>query len=424
MNNQSLTAKRIFLNACLLLTISMFLSGTDAALAQGTDYDAKRQRALELFDQQNFAAAMPLFEELVKIKSDDRVVWEQLGWSTMVVAASIKDPTQRKQVRERARQAFLRAKELGDDSNLLRTGLEAMSGPDPGDLTISSNQQADVAMREGEDAYSRGDLDTALSKYAHALELDPKLYEAALFAGDMEFKKGYNSTDPQYRSNAFDRAGIWFGKAIAINPNRETAYRYWGDALDAQGKTNDARDKFVDAIIAEPYKRGVYDGLGQWAERHNVPASHPKIDQPPPSLKSEKSGDQTTILIDPSKLDSKSPAHYWSFYDLTRATYKTASFPREYPNETEYRHSLKEEATALRIVAEICAKDFKEGKVKLLDQSLRNLIKLNDAGLLEAYILFARPDAGIARDYDAYRAANRDKLRRYWSEIVIGSNKS
>ncbi len=47
-------------------------------------------------------------------------------------------------------------------------------------------------------------------------------------------------------------------------------------------------------------------------------------------------------------------------------------------------------------------------------------MKLNDAGLLEAYILFARPDKDIARDYAPYRKANREKLKRYWMEIVIG----
>ncbi len=422
MFKHSLTAKRVFLNAVLLLTVSASLSVTNAAPAQQTDYEAERKRAMELFDEQKFAAAMPILEKLVKIKTDDSAVWEQLGWSTMVVAGSIKDPTERKQARERARQAFLRAKELGDKSNLLLTGLEGVSGPDPGDLTFSKNQQADAAMREAEAAYSRGDLDKALSSYKRAFELEPALYEAALFAGDMEFKKGYNSTDPQYRSDAFDRAGVWFAKAIAVGADRETAYRYWGDAMDAQGKTNEARDKFVDAIVAEPYKRGVYDGLTQWADRHNIGLGHPRIDQPSPSMKSEKSGDQTTILIDPSKLDSKNSAHYWSFYDLTRATYKTASFAKEYPAEKEYRHSLKEEATALRIVAEIASKDLKDRKVQSLDESLKNLIKLNDAGLLEAYILFARPDQGIAGDYDIYRKANRDKLRRYWLEVVISKN--
>ncbi|MDX6578337.1 MAG: hypothetical protein QOE96_4290, partial [Blastocatellia bacterium] len=91
-----------------------------------------------------------------------------------------------------------------------------------------------------------------------------------------------------------------------------------------------------------------------------------------------------------------------------------------YPDEKVYRHSLKEEAAALRMVAEFAAKDLKSGKVKTLEVSLENLVRVNDAGLLEPYILFARPDQGIARDYAAYRKANRDKLRRYWLEIAIG----
>ncbi|PYS37996.1 MAG: hypothetical protein DMF71_17540, partial [Acidobacteria bacterium] len=56
-----------------------------------------------------------------------------------------------------------------------------------------------------------------------------------------------------------------------------------------------------------------------------------------------------------------------------------------------------------------------------LTPSLENLVKLSNAGLLEAYLLFVRPDNGIARDYESYRAANRDKLRRYWLEVVIGN---
>ena len=41
-----------------------------------------------------------------------------------------------------------------------------------------------------------------------------------------------------------------------------------------------------------------------------------------------------------------------------------------------------------------------------------------NAGLLEAYVLLAKPDAGIARDYVEYRKNNRDKLRRYMNEYV------
>ena len=213
-----------------------------------------------------------------------------------------------------------------------------------------------------------------------------------------------------------DAAGVWFAKAIAIDANRETAYRYWGDALDSQGKTTEARDKFVDAIVAEPFARSAYVGLTQWADRHKAVLRHPKI-EPPNSMRTE--GNQTTLTIDPRTLNSTDGSNEWLMYNLTRVAWSKGDFFKNYPDEKVYRHSLKEEAAALRMVAEFAAKDLKSGKVKSLEPSLAMLVKLNDDGFLEAYVLFAHPDQGIARDYESYRAANRDKLRRYWSEVVI-----
>lgn len=416
MHHQSLTAKRFLLNPCLLLIVSASVAASTVASPQQTDYAAERQRAMMLYDQNKFAEAIPIFERLVKLRTDDVDVWERLGWATVVVSGSIPDPAQRKSARERARQAFRRAQELGDDSNLLKQGLQTLAGPDPADLTFSLNKEADAAMREGEAAHARGDLDQALAKYKRALELDPKLYEAALFAGDMEFKKGYTSTDPQYRSGAFDRSGIWFAKAIAIDANRETAYRYWGDALDAQGKIIEARDKFVEAIIADPYNRNPYVGLTQWAQRHKARLGHPKI-EPPTSPTTQ--GGQTTINIDPRTLNSTDGSNNWLMYSLTRAAWLKSDFFKNYPAEKTYRHSLKEEAAALRMVAEACAKDLQSGKVKTLEPSLAMLVKLSEDGFLEAYVLFAHPDQGVARDYSAYRAANREKLKQYWLNVVI-----
>jgi hypothetical protein len=81
---------------------------------------------------------------------------------------------------------------------------------------------------------------------------------------------------------------------------------------------------------------------------------------------------------------------------------------------------MKEEATALRIVAELVANDVKTGKLKFVnDPSLAILLKLNQANLIEAYVLFARADDGIAQDYEAYRRDNRAALRRYWSEFAV-----
>src|SRR4030095_11749704 len=106
----------------------------------------------------------------------------------------------------------------------------------------------DRAMEEGEAAFTRGDFDAAITAYSRAYKLDPKLYEAALFIGDIYFRKKDAS-----------RAGEWFTRAISIDPNRETAYRYWGNALMAAERTDEARDKYIEAVIAAPYSRMTWE---------------------------------------------------------------------------------------------------------------------------------------------------------------------
>ncbi len=419
MRSQSLTAKRIFLNVRLVMMTGLILSAQVVAGRLAQD-PSERQRAFDLLEESKYIQALPLFEKLATQNPDDPQVVYWLGLLHIAKSNDLKDPAERKAERKRGRDYLVRAKQLGASDELSASLLQSVPLDGGADPTLSNNSAADAAMKDAEASFARGELDKAILSYALAFQLDPKLYAAPLYAGDMEYRKGLNSTDPQTRSDQFDKAGLWYARAIALDPDRETAYRYWGDALLKQGKADDAQAKYIDAIIAEPYNSFVYNGIKQWAAQQKVELGHPSIEQPASSIRSESSGDKTAILVDPSKLDPTSPAYYWSFYDLTRIAYKTASFAKEYPDEKVYRHSLKEEAAALRAVAEIASKDFKTGKIKLLDVSLHKLIKLYDAGFLEAYVLYARPDAGIARDYAAYRAGNRAKLRRYWLEVVIG----
>lgn len=413
MHNQSLTAKRIFLNACLSIAAALLLVAGVFAQAQDP---AERRQAMDLFEANNFTAALPLLEKLAVATPNDAVILSRLGFALYASAAAEKDPAVRQNMLGRARTTLLRSRSLGDNSNLTAMVLDGLANPGSTQLPFSNIKAADAAIREGEAAFVSGDMDKAIAAYTRALESDPHSYDAALYGGDAEFKKASKSTDAQYRSDHFDAAGVWFAKAIAIDANRETAFRYWGDALDAQGKTEAARDKFVEAIIAEPYGQRSYVGLTQWAERHKVAIGHPKIE--PPNSTSTQDG-KTTLSVDPKTLNSNDGSNNWLMYDVTRIAWAKADFFKNYPDEKVYRHSLKEEAAAFRIVAEAAAKDPDSGKVKKLELSLEMLLKLNEAGLLEAYVLFARPDQGIARDYAAYRAANRDKLRRYWMEVVI-----
>src|SRR5438105_11761292 len=290
MSNSTLTAKRIFLNMCLGMIAALACSVVILARPQDP---SERQRALELYEANNLVAALPLLERVAAANPHDPVILSRLGFALYANSVDVKDPALRQKMRERARTTLSRSQSLGDNSNLTRMALDALSAPDGTQVPFSDIKTAELAIREGEAAFMRGDMDKAIAAYKRALESDPNLYDAALYAGDSEFKKAMTSTDPQFRNDHFDAAGVWFAKAIAINANVETAYRYWGDALDAQGKTNEARDKFVEAIVAEPYGRRAYVGLTQWAERHKVQLGHPHI--VPPNSTTTQGANTTTL---------------------------------------------------------------------------------------------------------------------------------
>lgn len=418
------TTDSIRRSAMGMLVLTLVMLATTAG-AQTPD-PAERQRAIDTFESQNLVAALPLLEKAALSYPDDPAVLSRLGFSLYATSIDEKDAGKRAQIRNRAREILLKSQAAGDSSNLTQITLDSLSAPDSSQVPFSNIKAAEASIREGETAFMNGDMDKAISAYKRAFELDPKLYDAALYAGDAEFKKAYLSQDLQFRTQHFDAAGVWFAKAVAINPDRETAYRYWGDALDAQGKTEEARDKFIEAIIAMPYDRRPYVGITQWAERHQVQLGHPRIDVPS-GVSSDKPG-EVTINIDESALkgeDDGSAA--WVMYGAVRALWlnrkdgsRSEEFAKAYPNETTYRHSLAEEVAALRAVATSLQELVNNKKVKKPTPDLDNLMLVHNRGLLEPYVLFVKPDRGIVQDYVPYRKNNRAKLKQYWMEVVIG----
>ena len=384
--------------------IAMLIAFSSSTPGQTPEtYNVERQRAFQLFDEHKLMDALPLLEKLAAAKPDDIAVLERFGFALAARSVSLADAAERRKLRVRAREVMLQSKKLGNDSHLMQVLLDSIP-EDGSEGSFSGRQEVEATMREGEAAFARGDFDNAIAAYKRVLLLDPKQYAAPLFIGDVYFKKGDTG-----------KAGEWFAQAIDIDPNHETAYRYWGDALMRAGKMDEARIKFLEAIVAEPYNRTAYAGLSQWADRQQVRLAHPQI-QPAGGVSTE--GGKTNITLDPQLFGAKDGTQHWMLYGIIRSTWPTVRFAKEYPNEKTYRHSLGEEADALRMVAEAAAKDIKAGKLKPVNPQIAALVKLNEAGLLEAYILFARPDAGIAQDYAAYRAKNRDKLMRYLTEYV------
>lgn len=187
-----------------------------------------------------------------------------------------------------------------------------------------------------------------------------------------------------------------------------------------QKKFDQARDRYVEAYIVEPFSRFSVSGLSQWADVTKTNLAHPKIDIPTDVKFNEKGDVQINLdantLLNGGKEDGTAS---WLAYGSTRSNWRKEKFAKTFPGEKTYRHSLQEEADAIRSVLILAEVDLKNNKAKALSPALAKLKKLNDEGLLEAYILLARTDEGIAQDYAAYLSQNRDKLRRYMMDYVL-----
>ena len=385
-----------------------FLLVTPLPTALARQDDPERVRAFQLYEEANYTEALPAFEKLAAKYPEDKDVIKTYGFLVLGQTAYVKDAAARKEARRRGRELLLRAQKLGADEALLRSMLEAVP-PDGGeDAQLSTKKEAEDALREGEAAFAKKDFPQAIEMYQLALLFDPNLYEAALFTGDV-----YYATAEQ------KKAAEWFGRAAAINPDRETAYRYWGDSLMKQGRVTEAGDKFIEAYLAEPYGRMSRSAFLNWGERVNIRLNHPEVEIPT-NVTSQKEG-EVTINLDPNTLkkdDKSGSGAAWLTYGLIRGSWRSTEFAKQYPKEKKYRHTLKEEAAALRAALKVVTEQPPKKK-QSLDPSLQVLAKLEQEGLLESFILLALPDEGIAQDYAAYRRTNLEDLRRYVKQYVL-----
>ena len=390
---------------------------TSLPTPQNFDYEGERRRAFAFLKEQNLLGARPILEQLFEVKPDDAEVLEMLAFSTLATVTVEKDTAKHPIIHLQARAMAERAKELGQNSSLLKTLIEQIC--DDGTLKAANAAQAAAktspaveALTEGEAAFNSGKMEQAIAHYERAAQLAPGLYEAPLFIGDA-----------YYSLNEKEKAYEYYARAVAVNPERETAYRYWGNVLMSENRLDEAKEKFIESVILEPYSRLTWQFLSNWAGRSKIQIGHPRIDVPENMV--QKSDDNKLRILVPSNLDSasKDGSSAWMSYGISRATWKinNEKFSEAFPNEKEYRHSLTEEYRALSAVVENVMMQLEEGRVRESDlgESIANLLKLHNDGLLEAYILLAKPDEGIARDYAEYRKHNSVKLRRYINEYVI-----
>lgn len=373
--------------------------GMNAQAGRDGTYQATRQAASQLFAEGKRLEALPLLEELVKTNPQDDGMLVFLAACLVEHAATLPDEAAAGKERLRARDLLERARRLGNNSALAMNLSQLLKQlPDSGAIKFSDNAQVEQAMRAGEAAFSRRDFDEALRNYLKALELEPKNYAAALFIG--------NTYDKQ---SEMSKGAEWYERAIQIDPNVETAYRYYADMLAKAGDMAKARNLLIEAAVAEPYNRMVWRELRAWATLNHTQIAEILVSVPPEQEQNAPGTPETNTI--------------WRAYRDVRTQWRAGGkFQAAFPEEKEYRHSLPEESEALTAAAHALEKlesEKKNGDVATIEQSLELLMKLYRGGFIDAYVLFSLGDAGIARDYEAYRAKNRQKLEEYMEQFVV-----
>jgi tetratricopeptide (TPR) repeat protein len=365
--------------------------------------DPDRRQAFQLYNQHNLPEAADLLEKFVAKHPTDVAAQEALGVALVGRAETQTDAEKARADRLNARRALLRAKELGDTSDLCRILLAQI--PETGEpAQLSTKPEVDAALKAGEAAFAKGAWQEAVARYTSAWDLDHN-WRAALYLGDTF----YAMQDTQ-------RAGEWFAKAIELEPDREQAYRYWGDALLKQGKMKEARLKYIEGIVAEPYNAASSAGLRKWLTQNKLALK--KISITLPQGPSVDENGKTSISIDTSMLAKPDAGAAWIGYSAMRATFRKGQFPKVFPEAKTYRHSLAEEEYALSSVV-LIYRETSKNKQKSKDPSLDLLAEFKDEEMLAPFVLLTHADQGIAEDYNAYREGHRDKLIAFLDRYLV-----
>jgi tetratricopeptide (TPR) repeat protein len=396
--------------------------------AHEANFDAESQQANALFTAGKQLDALPLYEDLCRQDPTVALFAERHAAGLLAKdSASGTDQNAGLSALIQAYNELHRAQSLGDNSGMVRTmliviekspiGVILTGVPLTAGYTYVGTPAAQATMRQADAAFSAQKFDDAAKSYITAAAQDPALYTAALYAGDSFFRNKDYADD-----------GVWFAKAIAIDPDRETAYRYWGDSLYRSGDVAGAKDKLIEAYIAEPYSIATWGELYQWAAANKISLRAPQIHRPEFYMLNGK------IDFDPHVMpESGDGRASWLVYQHVRVAHGATSLVQNMPPgggtmpngslvPNGYIHTLAEEVDALTALLTDVKAKLAAGTVtqEKLDPGLKLLLQLQKDNLLECFVLLNAYDKGLVHDYPAYRATHRDQLIAYVNRYLLG----
>ena len=392
------------------------------------NFDAERQQADALYLAGKPLDALPLYQDLCRQDPTIPAFAERYGAGLLAKADATSDPKAKSALMSAGIAQIRRAESLGDNSPYVASVLNAASktpenaalnaplGMPP--LTVGythqGSEKAQPLYAQAEQAFAQQNYAAAAPLYAKASQADPQWYMPALNAGDAYF-----------HLKDFKNAGVWFGNAVTIDPDRETAYRYWGDELFAAGDRMGAKSKYIDAIVAEPFTGVTWAKLEEWARVTRTPfviarVQRPEFATPNGALKVDASLEKETG-------DGRSS---WLVYQRVRASHGApaagqstmagAAGANGQFTPRGYVHTLAEEMDALNAMLADVMKNVQAGTVTAdkLDPGINAMLNLQKNGLLEPFVMLNFHDAGLRHEYPAYRAAHRELLESYVNRVV------
>jgi len=356
----------------------------------------------------DYDKACALYETWLAQNPYDAEAHYSYGAALKLQASATNDEKIAATLTKKARSHALMAAALGSTDPML-SGLLQTTAPDYDKTkkTLSTDSKAHDYMAQAEKAFVQRRFEEAGRLYQKALKHDPKSYHATLFTGDSYYAAGAGN---------LSLAIEWFQKAIALDPDKEIAHRYLGDALRKAGKRDEAIAEYIAALIAEPFvnlPRARVENIAR--DENPLFKTSPLRDVPMPSTEVNPTNKTISLVLNPANNNPMMVAYVTARADWTK-TEGTKRFP------ADRHHCAEEEAAGLRAFA---AKVFELNDEKNTDASnylaaAVAIQKLDEAGLLEAAIYLDRADKDIAQDYPAYREKHRDLLERYLREFWLG----
>ncbi|MDB6128156.1 MAG: hypothetical protein JWM35_2052, partial [Verrucomicrobia bacterium] len=210
----------------------------------------------------------------------------------------------------------------------------------------------------------------------------------------------------------FPAALEWFDRAIAVEPNSETAHRYRADALMRLKRIDEAGNGYVNAFVAAPFAPVPTEALNSWVKKRNLTLHRTNSSFIAGRIRIVNGA--PNIVIDGNQINAPSMA-----YLLGRTAYLT----KHKISAAHYQNSLAEEAAGIRsavqTMTEVSGRTRTDQKLEPFAKEMDAITRLDRDGLLEAFILLDRPTTSIMDSYPGYRESHRDELVRYIRKVWL-----